>query len=373
MPTRLVAAMLVAVTAGPAWAGQDSLSATSSLSPDANAVKARAEQLARAGRLQEAEAVYRDWFARNPKSAAACEMLAGFLVQRVRTGTRAFDEATSTLETCVTLGHAGEADAHQTMAALYWDEAYRDATLTDGQKSAYADRGLRHVDQALELKPNLYDAMIYKGLLLRIKAFATTSAAKRAEYLRDATALQRQALDLKDSGNAEVSRVTLPVPPPRPPAPPRPPGQPPPPPPPPPRARTRGAPEEVEGGVPGGVAGGVPGGVVGGVPGGVVGGVVGGPPMAVRVGGEIKEPRKTKDVPPVYPAIAQQARVQGIVILECTIGPKGNVVDVKILRGVPLLDAAAVEAVKQWEYTPTLLNGVPVPVIMTVTVNFRLS
>jgi protein TonB len=128
-----------------------------------------------------------------------------------------------------------------------------------------------------------------------------------------------------------------------------------------------------------GVEGGVPGGVEGGVPGGVVGGVVGGlpdappPTQAVRVGGQIKEPKKLKDVKPVYPDIAKQARVQGVVILECTISPQGKVSEVKVLRGIPLLDAAAIEAVKQWVYTPTLLNGVPVPVIMTVTVNFRLS
>jgi protein TonB len=128
-----------------------------------------------------------------------------------------------------------------------------------------------------------------------------------------------------------------------------------------------------------GVEGGVPGGVEGGVPGGVVGGVVGGlpdappPTQAVRVGGQIKEPKKLKNVNPTYPDIAKQARVQGVVILECTISPQGKVTDVKILRGIPLLDAAAIEAVKQWVYTPTLLNGVPVPVIMTVTVNFRLS
>jgi protein TonB len=128
-----------------------------------------------------------------------------------------------------------------------------------------------------------------------------------------------------------------------------------------------------------GVEGGVPGGVEGGVPGGVVGGVVGGlpdappPVQAVRVGGQIKEPKKVKDVKPAYPDIAKQARVQGMVILECTISPQGKVTDVKVLRGLPLLDAAAEEAVKQWIYTPTLLNGVPVPVIMTVTVNFKLS
>ncbi len=128
-----------------------------------------------------------------------------------------------------------------------------------------------------------------------------------------------------------------------------------------------------------GIEGGVAGGVEGGVPGGVVGGVVGGlpdappPPQAVRVGGNIKEPKKLKNVPPSYPDIAKQARVQGVVILECTISPQGKVQDVKVLRGIPLLDQAAIDAVKQWVYTPTLLNGVPVPVIMTVTVNFRLN
>jgi TonB family protein len=96
-------------------------------------------------------------------------------------------------------------------------------------------------------------------------------------------------------------------------------------------------------------------------------------PRSVRVGGSILEPRKLKNVSPVYPAMAKQARVQGIVILECTIGGDGLVKDVKVLRGVELLDAAAVDAVRQWEYTPTLLNGVPVSVIMTVTVNFKLS
>ncbi len=93
----------------------------------------------------------------------------------------------------------------------------------------------------------------------------------------------------------------------------------------------------------------------------------------LRVGAGIREPRKTRHVNPVYPRDAVIARVQGVVILECTISPQGKVVAVKTLRGVPMLDQAAIQAVSQWEYTPTLLNGVPVPVIMTVTVNFKLS
>ncbi len=95
-----------------------------------------------------------------------------------------------------------------------------------------------------------------------------------------------------------------------------------------------------------GVATGVPGGVEGGIPGGVMGGVVGGlpeapppppppPPAPVRVGGNIKPPTKTRDVKPVYPPIAQSARVQGVVIIEATIGADGRVKEAKVLRGDP--------------------------------------
>src|SRR5206468_2922766 len=79
------------------------------------------------------------------------------------------------------------------------------------------------------------------------------------------------------------------------------------------------------------------------------------PPAApVRVGGNIKPPQKVKDVRPTYPAIAQSARVQGIVIIEATIGPGGKVQDARVLRSIPLLDQSALDAVKQWEFTPTL-------------------
>ena len=82
---------------------------------------------------------------------------------------------------------------------------------------------------------------------------------------------------------------------------------------------------------------------------------------------------KTKDASPDYPQIALISRVQGVVIIEATIGLDGTVEEARVLRSIPLLDAAALDAVKQWEFTPTLLNGVPVPVIMTVTVQFTLA
>jgi TonB family protein len=93
----------------------------------------------------------------------------------------------------------------------------------------------------------------------------------------------------------------------------------------------------------------------------------------VRVGGDIKEPRKIRDAKPVYPPEAMAAGVQGVVIIEATIGPDGSVTNAKILRSQPMLDQAAVDSVRQWGFTPTYLNGVPVSVIMTVTVNFTLQ
>ena len=92
----------------------------------------------------------------------------------------------------------------------------------------------------------------------------------------------------------------------------------------------------------------------------------------IRVGDGVPAPRKVHDVSPVYPAAARTLRVQGQVILEATIGPTGEVVDVEVLRSVPELDEAAVAAVEQWRYEPTLVAGEAVPVIMTVTINFSL-
>jgi periplasmic protein TonB len=98
------------------------------------------------------------------------------------------------------------------------------------------------------------------------------------------------------------------------------------------------------------------------------------PPQGpVHLSSGMRPPRKLVNVDPVYPRTAQIAHIDGVVILEATIDTRGRVIDVRVLRSVPLLDQAAVEAVRQWIYTPTLLNGVPVPIIMTVTVNFKLQ
>jgi protein TonB len=87
----------------------------------------------------------------------------------------------------------------------------------------------------------------------------------------------------------------------------------------------------------------------------------------------IRTPEKIVHVAPLYPSLARASRVQGMVIIEATIDSRGHVESVRILRSVALLDQAALDAVRQWTFTPTLLNGVAVPIIMTVTVNFKLE
>ena len=96
------------------------------------------------------------------------------------------------------------------------------------------------------------------------------------------------------------------------------------------------------------------------------------PAGAVRVGGNIRPPTRTHFAEPIYPQAARAAAVQGVVILELVVGADGGVSNARVLRSIPLLDQAALDAVRQWRYEPTLLNGVPTPVIMTATVNFSL-
>jgi TonB family protein len=93
---------------------------------------------------------------------------------------------------------------------------------------------------------------------------------------------------------------------------------------------------------------------------------------AVRVGSVIAQPTKTKHVPPVFPPEAIAARLQGVVILEARVEHDGHIQNARVLRSIPLLDQAALAAVLQWEFSPTLLNGSAVPVLMTVTVQFTL-
>lgn len=139
-----------------------------------------------------------------------------------------------------------------------------------------------------------------------------------------------------------------------------------------------------------GVVGGVYGGVPGGTPGGVIGGIISSVPSAappppppvkqdppkpvrIRVGGNVQQANLIKKVTPVYPPLAKQARIQGTVRFTAIISKDGTIQNLQLVTGHPLLVPAAQEAVKQWMYKPTLLNGEPVEVITQIDVNFTLS
>ena len=133
-----------------------------------------------------------------------------------------------------------------------------------------------------------------------------------------------------------------------------------------------------------GVTGGVPGGVPGGQAGGVLGGIIGGVgsnlppppkegPKRIRVGGQVQAARVVSQPRPVYPPLAKQARIQGVVSLQAIIAKDGSVQELQVLSGHPLLVQSAQDAVRQWRYQPTLLNGEPVEVVTTIDVVFTLS
>jgi protein TonB len=142
-----------------------------------------------------------------------------------------------------------------------------------------------------------------------------------------------------------------------------------------------------------GVVGGVPGGVPGGAPGGVIGGIIGAVPQAapppppppvkkeekpatpqrIRVGGNVQAAKLVRQPKPLYPPLAKQARIQGTVRFQAIIGKDGTIQNLQLVSGHPLLVPSATEAVKQWVYQPTQLNGEPVEVVTQIDVNFTLS
>ena len=139
-----------------------------------------------------------------------------------------------------------------------------------------------------------------------------------------------------------------------------------------------------------GVVGGVPGGVPGGSVGGVIGGIISAAPVApppppkveapkpaapqrIRVGGNVQKAMQLFTPSPVYPPLAKQARIQGVVKLNAVISKEGAIEQLTVVSGHPLLIPSALEAVKKWRYKPTLLNSEPVEVITQIDVNFTLT
>ena len=256
----------------------------------------------------------------SPNKPGIAGAIAGFYV---RTGQ--FDRAVATVEDDAA-ANPSNAQAQQVVAVFYWQKASADPTLSPTDKLRYIDSGIAATDRALSNKPDYVDALVYKNILLRLKATMESDPTSRQALIAEANVLRNRATELKKTTGQE-GMVFVPAQ-----------GQPPPPPPPPP------PPAELVGGQ-----------------------------AAVRVGGPVRPPAKIHDAKPVYPPDAFAAGVQGVVVMEAIVDESGGVKELRVLRGVPMLDQAALDAVRQWRYEPTMLNGVYVPVIMTVTVNFSLQ
>ena len=260
-----------------------------------------------------------------PKSKPVVMSLAAFYNRQGN-----FDKTIATLEAAEALDPTDPAAANL-VATYYWERAYKDKSLLPADQLRYITSGIAATDRALAIKPDYVDALTYKNLLLRMQATLETDPYLKQQLIAGADALRARAIELnrtRTATNGNNQPVMLDP-------------APPPPPPPPPGAPPSGA-----------------------TPSGLT---------PVRVGGNVRTPTKTRDVRPSYPPEAHAAGIQGVVILEATIDTDGRVYDAKVLRSIPQLDEAAMDAVKQWEFTPTELQGVRVPVIMTVTVNFTLQ
>jgi TonB family protein len=223
---------------------------------------------------------------------------------------------------------------HHRLAVELWDKANKDTSLTPDQRIDTIRRGIASEDRALAMNPDYVEALVYKNIFLRMLANLTTDTQERQTLLRQADELREKAMELRRiqappavvrSTDGQISST-------------------PPPPPPPPPAEMSEAYRQIVARL-----------------------------DPLRIGGAIKPPAKIKDVRPDYPAIAQSARVQGVVIVEAIIDTEGKIADARVLRSIPLLDEAALSAVQQWEFTPTLMNGEPRSVMMTLTVNFVLQ
>lgn len=138
-----------------------------------------------------------------------CGALAAFYNKVLWNGSSRFDDAIGTLQRCTAL-KPDDAAGYQKIATFFWDKAYRDDRISDEQKRDYAEKGMQAVDKALQLKPDYFEAIIYKGLLYRVKAGVEQNPRLRQQYLDQAAQLQKQALDIKKQ-MAEESAQAAPV------------------------------------------------------------------------------------------------------------------------------------------------------------------
>jgi protein TonB len=214
----------------------------------------------------------------------------------------------------------------QHIVGTFYFEKTRDAALSEEDKRACIERGLAAEDRALAADPNFIPALVYKNLLLRVQSTLEPNRATREALIRDADALRTRALQLqREAGSMTIPEGTIVTP-----------GPPPPPPPPPPGGVARDIEwvyADTDYTAPG------------------------------------ARPVKTKDVRPIYAPMVMASGIKGEVVLEATVDPRGRVAMVRVVRTLPMLTQATVDAVRQWEFDPATVGGEPV--VVTVTASFR--
>ena len=131
-----------------------------------------------------------------PSDVKACSALASFYNKPLWEGRSRFEQAIGVLERCAGLA-PDDASGWYKVSVYYWDKAFRDPLITEQQKESYADKGLANVEKALQINPAYVEALVYKGLLLRVKAQISTNPRLRAQYLDQAQTLAKQARDLR--------------------------------------------------------------------------------------------------------------------------------------------------------------------------------
>jgi TonB family protein len=261
-------------------------------------------------------------------AVAAGVMAASARAQDLGRPQDAFPTAIEKLE--VAANHDPSNAAAQHVVATFYHAKLSDPALTREARISYIERGLAAEDRALAVEPDLFEALVYKNLLLRAQADLESDPARRAALIRQADDLRARAttsrVALNETSSDMNNRATASVPPP-------------PPPPPPPPAPGAG-------------------------------------PITWQyaetsfVTADGTSPRKVKDVSPVYPPMAVQMGVTGRVVVEATIDHRGIVTNARVVESIPVLNQATIDAVKQWRFDPATIATGAAPVSITVEARF---
>lgn len=277
-----------------------------------------AKVLRERGDVDAADAVDLQWRDKFPTSVQAQTAAAGVFNRRGE-----FEKTIEALRAIADL-QPQSPEARHRIAVFFWDKSRADDKLDAETKRSYIMQGIEAENQALALNPEYVEALTYKNILLRLQANLTADPAEQARLIAEADELRNRVISMqrqRESQPSSTPRVEEPV--------------------------FTGFDEPFDQAV-----------------------VRLSP---VRVGGNVRTPAKTRDVKPRYPPDAMRKRVQGVVIMQALIDESGAVVNAQILQSEPMLAAAAMDAVRQWRFTPTELDGRRVPILMTVTVNFTLQ